>query len=227
MKRLLIGVALLNSLSASAVENKFPMPCEVVCTQARREALPYYDRVRVSWNKGHYDAMYALVDRGTNVKEFIYDHAALSAQKVDVYKSYGDDGSLITLALPGKAGDLSSLPIEVSELMITEDELFARPEFSLKGSQECEILAYSLNGSSQIVSQVLESETDKIVDTDHESPEVKVINQDSNARSKYYQMSFEVITNISKVIPSAKNQLLARLTELQKIGVCKKYVEGR
>lgn len=227
MKKLLIGVALLNSLTANALENKFPMPCEVVCTQVRRPTLTNYDRVRVSWNKGHSEEMYVLVDRGTNVKEFSYDHAALTAQNVDVYISYGDDGSLITLALPGKAGDLSSLPIEVSELMITEEELFARPEFSVKGNQECELLAYSLNESSQIVSQVLESQTDKIVDVDYVYPEVKVINQDSGARSKYYQMSFEIVSNISKVDPSAKSQLLARLAELRKIGVCKKYGQGR
>jgi hypothetical protein len=223
MKALLMGILALTSLTVTAKEDKFPMPCELVCNELWSTHFDYTN-IFIQWkNDGNATEEYVLVDHGTNVKEFIYNEMELIAKNVSV-----SIAGAIYLYLPGKKGDVSSLPIEVSELMMTRDELFTRPEFSIKGKHVCGIFAYSLNANSKIETQVLESEVDLVANYDLERPEVKVINLAPGTRvSKYQSMKFQVMTNISDAIPFAKEKLTRRLKELRNIGICKKYSEGR
>lgn len=219
MKELLITLLALGSLSAFAQESPFPRPCELKCHSIPQD-LENKFTISVQWGGGQKSRRYLLIESEGHKapKKYSFNGKELDELDVDIRRI--TDKSPIEILLPGQEGDLGSMPASLRDLMVDEEEFNLIPVVTTKNKKSCEILAYNVNKADKIESQILDRGTDLIAGFNYKGADVQIRHQD---KSVSYLNSVYILSNFTSAAPVTKNQLSARLLELQEIGVCKKY----
>jgi hypothetical protein len=217
MKKLLIGLLALGSISVFANVSNLPTPCELKC-EAISKQLPEKFVVNVRWDGDKKTKRYYLMENSmvkAPKKGFYFDGQKLQDLNVRIQRFA--DKKPLEIWLPGFVGDIDLIPENLKDLMISEDDFNAQSEVSINGKKDCRIDTFSTNSFGKIESQVFESLSDFSADFAIKGSGAWETYRDGSI--SYYGLLL-VISDIKRVEPFARKRLTQRLLELQNIGVC-------